>query len=82
MSGVNIKEAQKPTVLESNGFKVGVFGRIHTNSFENIIGDIATESNPGAAPLCVKEIMARKKPTNLSIRLYYFCCALGYSRSS
>lgn len=60
-AGINISEAQKPTILESNGFKIGVFGRIHKNSFENIIGDIATECNPGAAPLCLKEIVNSAK---------------------
>ena len=77
-AGVNIKEAQKPTVLESNGFKVGVFGRIHTNSFENIIGDIATESNPGAAPLCVKEIIMAAKEAKQIYQLDFIILAVHW----
>jgi hypothetical protein len=68
-AGINISEAQKPTFLESNGFKIGVFGRIHRNSFENIIGDIATENNPGAAPLCLKEIVKSAKAAKKSFEL-------------
>lgn len=56
-AGIDILQAQKPAILVSKGYKVGVFSRIHENSFENIMESIATETNPGAAPLCVNEII-------------------------
>jgi hypothetical protein len=56
-AGIDINEAQKPAIIEINGHKVGIFSRIHEGSFENIKEYIATDDNPGAAPLDVKEIV-------------------------
>ena len=43
--------------VEVNGNKVGVFGRVHEGSFENISRDIATDASAGAAPLDLEEII-------------------------
>lgn len=56
-AGVDIKQAQKPSIVKRKGYKVGVFGRIHEASFTNIADDIATENNAGAAPLVVDELI-------------------------
>lgn len=56
-AGLNLAAAQKPAIIAVNGHKVGVFGRIHEGSFDNISRDIATESSAGAAPLHLEEII-------------------------
>ena len=56
-AGLNLQEAKKPTIIALNGYKVGVFGRVHEGSFENISRDIATEVSAGVAPLDIEEII-------------------------
>lgn len=68
-AGINIFEAQKPTVIELHGLRVGVFGRVHEESFENISKDIASENTPGAAPLRMDEMIKAAKAAKHKLKL-------------
>lgn len=68
-AGANIYEANRPAILESQGMKIGIFGRVHEESFHNITNGIATENSPGAAPLCVDEIIKAAKTAKLEHEL-------------
>jgi len=55
-AGRNISEAQKPAVLDVKGKRIGVFSRLHIDSFSSCHSIIASETKAGVAPLIVNEI--------------------------
>ena len=74
-AGLNLTEAQKPTIIARNGYRVAVFGSVHEGSFENISRDIATEVSGGVAPLYIEEIITAAEATKqrFYLDLFIFC---------
>ena len=70
-AGRDLAEASKPAVLLTNGLKVGVFSRLHIDSFDDILHSIATDNSSGVAPLntdtIILDINNAKKALGLDI---------------